>query len=260
MDRFAEKYSSLSPYQYGELNPIINIDINGDSTWTTTREIRNGNNITIYHTTHIEGKVLKLHNGTGSASGLASNLNRRLNSQKQSLSIENKLGGTTTHIYGINANFSAASSMEDVKGSDHLVVTVDKVLGDADPKLGGGVAGGLADVGGKVAYVGKNGRGGIMQTAFHEVGHNLGLRHPDKNDSSNPMSYTGSGANFSRAQLVDIFGYARSGFSNGLKGGSPTYRSQNFQMLRNPSVRSVSTNEVPYLQMWRRIPRPILNN
>ena len=30
-DRFAEKYSALSPYQYGANNPISNIDVNGDS-------------------------------------------------------------------------------------------------------------------------------------------------------------------------------------------------------------------------------------
>jgi hypothetical protein len=30
-DRFAEKYTSLSPYQYGANNPVRNIDVNGDS-------------------------------------------------------------------------------------------------------------------------------------------------------------------------------------------------------------------------------------
>ena len=30
-DRFAEKYSALSPYQYGANNPICNVDVNGDS-------------------------------------------------------------------------------------------------------------------------------------------------------------------------------------------------------------------------------------
>ena len=30
-DRFAEKYPSLSPYQYGVNNPVKNIDVNGDS-------------------------------------------------------------------------------------------------------------------------------------------------------------------------------------------------------------------------------------
>jgi RHS repeat-associated protein len=32
-DRFAEKYFSLTPYQYTANNPISNIDVNGDSIW-----------------------------------------------------------------------------------------------------------------------------------------------------------------------------------------------------------------------------------
>jgi len=35
MDRFADKYAALSPYQYGANNPLSNIDINGDSLWIT---------------------------------------------------------------------------------------------------------------------------------------------------------------------------------------------------------------------------------
>lgn len=31
MDRFAEKYHNLTPYQYGANNPVLKIDINGDS-------------------------------------------------------------------------------------------------------------------------------------------------------------------------------------------------------------------------------------
>ena len=31
IDRFAEKYTSMNPYQYGANNPILNIDVNGDS-------------------------------------------------------------------------------------------------------------------------------------------------------------------------------------------------------------------------------------
>lgn len=37
MDRFAEKYYSISPYQYAANNPIRFIDIMGDSAWSVTR-------------------------------------------------------------------------------------------------------------------------------------------------------------------------------------------------------------------------------
>lgn len=38
IDRFSEKYTSLSPYQYGANNPISNIDINGDSIVNNNRQ------------------------------------------------------------------------------------------------------------------------------------------------------------------------------------------------------------------------------
>jgi RHS repeat-associated protein len=37
IDRFTEKYYSMTPYQYGANNPILYIDINGDSIWITNR-------------------------------------------------------------------------------------------------------------------------------------------------------------------------------------------------------------------------------
>jgi RHS repeat-associated protein len=39
IDRFAEKYYSMNPYQYGANNPISNIDINGDSVWVASRAL-----------------------------------------------------------------------------------------------------------------------------------------------------------------------------------------------------------------------------
>ena len=37
IDRFAEKYYDMTPYQYGGLNPVKYIDVNGDSLWVTHR-------------------------------------------------------------------------------------------------------------------------------------------------------------------------------------------------------------------------------
>lgn len=42
LDRFAEKYESLTPYQYGANNPIKYIDVNGDSTFLMTWATANG--------------------------------------------------------------------------------------------------------------------------------------------------------------------------------------------------------------------------
>jgi RHS repeat-associated protein len=41
VDRFAEKYSDFTPYQYGANNPIKNIDINGDSIWVSITTTNN---------------------------------------------------------------------------------------------------------------------------------------------------------------------------------------------------------------------------
>ncbi len=42
IDRFAEKYADLTPYQYGANNPIKYIDVNGDSTFLMTWATANG--------------------------------------------------------------------------------------------------------------------------------------------------------------------------------------------------------------------------
>ncbi len=39
-DRFAEKYYSISPYQYAANNPIALVDINGNSIWISYRNER----------------------------------------------------------------------------------------------------------------------------------------------------------------------------------------------------------------------------
>lgn len=83
VDGFSEKYTGFSQHQYAANNPISNIDVNGDSTWTTTRKVRDGNNITNYHTIYITGKVLKASTSCGSAIKYAAELNTKLNSQKR---------------------------------------------------------------------------------------------------------------------------------------------------------------------------------
>jgi RHS repeat-associated protein len=51
VDRFSEKYVSLSPYQYGANNPVNNLDINGDSIWYSVQDK--------VITMHLTAKVLK---------------------------------------------------------------------------------------------------------------------------------------------------------------------------------------------------------
>lgn len=258
VDRFAEKYYGMAPYQYAANNPIVNIDVNGDSTWTTVRTVQDGANSTKYVTTHITGKVLNSSsNGRVSASSLAKSLNTRLNGQTQSTAgTENSEGGIDRTVYNIDAQYTGANSIDNVGASDHLVVMVDNVLGSADKALGGGKAGGIGNVPGMVAYVKNSGdRSDLTELAFHEVGHNLGLSHPSANNVNNPMSYTGRGSNFSLPQMYSIYSNADRGLPN--QGGNRA-RIMNVLYFNN----STSTNSRPYTGIRKPgmiIPKPIHN-
>lgn len=99
-DRFSEKYSSLSPYQYAANNPALNINVNGDSVWSTKNAVRNKNGTTVTtYTTHITGKVLNADNGP--TDGLAQEINDGINSSTTP-SVDSK--GNTT-IYKFDANY-----------------------------------------------------------------------------------------------------------------------------------------------------------
>lgn len=80
MDRFAEKYYPMSPYQYGANNPVINIDINGDSirvyTETTSNHglghvwisIGEGDNLTVYTYGRYDGTNKGIYGSSNSLS------------------------------------------------------------------------------------------------------------------------------------------------------------------------------------------------
>ena len=263
-DRFSEKYMSVNPYQYTLNNPIKYIDINGDSVWLSTPEVIHDSegNVTINYTVNIEGKVLDPKGTTTRSKSLAKGLNSRLNSQKSSTVTTNDQGQTTTTNITIKSNFTHASSMDEVSASDHLVVLVDNATGKGDPKLGGGPAVGWGATPGKISYVEAN---GAVETAFHEIGHNLGFVHPEadspENNSSNPMAYVGRGANYSVSQMETILNNTRSGIPN---------RGSNFGLMKDyyPNVSQGSINhsvteKKPFFRapaQNSKIPRPIRFN
>jgi len=59
-DRFAEKYHTMSPYQYGANNPVLMIDVNGDSLWISYK----GNNI-LYENGNLYNKDGTAYTGKG---------------------------------------------------------------------------------------------------------------------------------------------------------------------------------------------------
>ncbi len=84
IDRFAEKYPLLSPYQYAANNPIVNVDVNGDSvrvytetdsyghSWLSTGE---GEDMVVYSYGRFNGtykgqKGINFANGLGNGDGV----------------------------------------------------------------------------------------------------------------------------------------------------------------------------------------------
>jgi hypothetical protein len=258
-DRFASKYFDTSPYSYGASNPILYVDINGDSVWTTSQSSKDKNgNVTITNTINITGKVLKQSSGKSTAQGVAAGLNSRLNAQSStSKPVKNADGTTTTTVTKMNAQYSAAGSMNDVSSSDHLVVLVDDVTGQADPNLGGGDAGGLAVRGGQIAYAED---ADAVETAFHEVGHNLGMIHPGSNNG-NPMSYNGRGSNFDGLQMMQAYNRARNGVLN--QGGNSAVMGTQFPGVQHGQFFSPTTTQSrPFMvapDKRARIPLPLMN-
>ena len=183
-------------------------------------------------------KVLNQANGYDISSFVKS-LNSKLNSQTSS----KMFSDGSTNIYKIEADFSIANSMSEVKASDHLLTIVNDVLGEADQKLGGGPAEGIADIGGKNSYIEYGGNSLMVQNGFHELGHNMGFGHasPKAADyNSDPMGYASGSLNFSRDQLRMLYNRgSKSGLLN---------KGYNREFISNkvPIYNHQSTNERPY--------------
>jgi RHS repeat-associated protein len=222
-DRFAEKYKNLNPYQYAANNPIVNIDVNGDSVWQTQTSSLNKLGQTVVNSIiHVRGKILDLSGvktgGGGCATPkdgratLAKGMSDKLNSQKTSTVDAN---GATINV-SFDAEYTVANSMSDVSESDHLAVVVDDVTGEADPALGGGEAGGVSFFDSKISYLeNSSNMSWLIDTGVHEFGHNMGLGH-EPNGSGNIMSYDSQRSGFSSKQIMEMRAAAFSGSPNSI--------------------------------------------
>ncbi len=236
LDRFSEKYPNYSPYNYAKNNPVRYREMAGDSIWVTTNTNKRGvTNFTI----HFTGKVYNTSDTDVDVKAYAKDLKDRM---KKAFT-----GKSGSFTYSADVNITAVSSLSDVKKSDHLLAIVDDVEGKADSDKGGD-AGGIATIGGQIAYVeASSNMTWMAEAGIHEWGHNFGLEHnwkdgfTDSKSSTNYMSYsnfkTGS---FSVQQLQSIIGGANSG---SLNQGSPT---QGAPATTNNWFYNNSTTTQPY--------------
>jgi RHS repeat-associated protein len=248
-DRFAAKYFTMSPYQYATNDPIKNIDVNGDSTWTTTETVTNKDGSKTYiNTTHIRGKVLDLagvKKGGGGCSSpkdaaneLANRINNAFNNQVQR--DFDRQGSNPSTIYNFDVVFTVANTMDDVASSDHLLAVVDDVTGMADPALGGGPAGGVALLNGKIAYVENSSNFEfLVDNSVHEIGHNMGQGHTP-NGTGNWMNYDNTRHGFTSEQIRQMYFDSKNGDLNQGQNSERSIKSTNNWFFHT------SSNVAPY--------------
>ncbi|NII28582.1 hypothetical protein HB364_26095 [Pseudoflavitalea sp. X16] len=209
-DRFSVKYKNLTSYQYGGNNPIVNIDINGDSIIVgQIALIDPKRNVDIrVNTIHFEGKLINESSTTYTPEqmqGFADRINTQIAS---SFTIFDGDGGAIT-----TSNVAVESNANPLTESDHAIriVDTDKMpdgVGGFFPAgtvVGGAVSGqnmiyissrvtnnGPMATTGKAAVIGLaiNGLNSLERTAAHEFGHSGRL---DTNPGFHPAPGTLNG-------------------------------------------------------------------
>jgi len=206
VDPHAENYVNITPYAYVANNPVNHTDPDGrDIHYNASKPAydRKTGVTTITVTANVTMKVL--NNANMDSRAFSSKVAAFGQELKGSLSGENTVGKTHYIFKAGTVDVQAASSMKDVRSSDHLMVFVNDVTGQ-DAK--GGQAGGLTERGAKVSYVEPGQSVGSM---IHEFGHDMGLAHNfetgDTHDDGkgNYMSYESNKSSFSGSQLMQSF-------------------------------------------------------
>ena len=176
-DRFAEKYYSMSPYQYAANNPINYVDVNGDSIWFTQQYNDEGTLTGV--TMHVTGKVINVSGKEVDLDAATSEIAAYLEK-----TFKGKMSDGVS--FSTSVELSAVESMDGVGKSDHVFALADMIpKGNADGTSD--YVGGAANrQGGKVSFVDadyfrgaydKNIGSSGENTAGHETGHLLTLEH-----------------------------------------------------------------------------------
>ena len=206
IDPHAESYYNLSGYNYVANNPILYTDPDGrDIGFSKAGETMDKKTGVTTITYNINVTMAVMNSSSMSSKDYQSAVNSFTNQLTKSLTGSFSAGDKTQIKFQAgDIDVRSVSSMSEVKSTDHLMVIVDDVTGK-DAK--GGEAGGLADIGSKIAYVEAGNVSGVAGNMVHEFGHNMGLSHnfqtPNKADdgTTNYMGYSNLRNQFAGTQL-----------------------------------------------------------
>jgi len=275
-DFFSGKYPSSSPYSFAGNNPIIAIDVGGDSIWITPGQIERGKTgvLQVVNTLNVTISVLDVSRRGLSqteintiASSIQGELNQELN-LRRSVDFANPEDPTKTERgiekFVANVQVGVVNSMADVSDRDHLLVLVDDVTHD-EGYLDGSYTEGVAKRPGKIAYVQtypnvfwKYSVAEIIKISIHELGHSLGLKHtwedglPETGDrnSTNHMSYGEKRTELTNSQVLKI-----------INSRADSNRGKNYEKVdSDKSGKWKSTSSKPYkgeVKKGDKIPKPI---
>ena len=207
VDRMSYKYLNLSTYNYVANNPTNLVDPDGNeigfSKAGETIDKKTGVTTVTYN---VNVSMSVMNSSNMSRKDFQSAVSSFTDQLTKSLTSTFSAGDKTQIAFQAGEiDVRSVSSMSDVKNTDHLMVVVDDVTGK-DAK--GGEAGGLAVLGGKVAYVQQGSAYGVALNMVHEFGHNMGLSHnfetSNKGDdgTTNHMGYNNVRSQFAGVQLL----------------------------------------------------------
>ena len=121
VDRFADKYPSLSAYQYAVDNPVLFVDVNGDSIWIVYQDA-DGNEQRLLYT-----QGMSFEGSNEQIGALIASLNKLNSIQSGNTVLTSLTGSTANYNLGVNGQYGGGYNPNSVeKGSGGN-------LGIADP-------------------------------------------------------------------------------------------------------------------------------